>query len=175
MQTWEALSGTVLIVVVLALLWQTRKGRQVSSARQVDLAPGERFRQLRMEQLEPVIDVMLVGTILWADLSQNVDHVIAGAIGLLPGIAFGAYRARLMYVRSYPELRGVVLRRSLNEYIAVAVLIVVKLLAEDHQLLPNTGWFSLLITGLLAFVVAESVGRSVVITRWYHRDTARAA
>lgn len=175
MQTWEALSGVVLIVVVGALLWQTRKGRKVSAARKVDLAPGERFRPLRMEQLEPVIDVFLVGTILWADLTRNVDHVVAGAIGLLPGIAFGIYRAKLMYVRSYPELQGVVLRRSTNEYIAVAVLIVVKYLAEDHQLLPNTGWFSLVITGLLAFVVAESIGRSVVITRWYRRDTARAA
>lgn len=175
MQTWEALSGAVLIVVVVALLWQTRKGRKVSTARKVELAQGERFRQLRMEQLEPVIDVFLVGTILWADLTRNVDHVIAGAIGLVPGIAFGLYRAKLMYVRSVPELQGVVLRRSLNEYIAVAVLLIVKYLAEDHGVLPNTGWFSLLVTALLAFVVAESIGRSVVITRWYGRDTARAA
>lgn len=120
-----------------------------NDSKDVALAPGQRLRPL----------------------ARNLDHLIAGLVGILPGFAIGAYRTRILYVRAEPRFKSVVLTRSAAEYLALAFLLVVKIVAEYSQ--AELGAFSLIIAALLALIVVESITRSALTAVKYRREARR--
>jgi hypothetical protein len=51
-----------------------------------------------------VIEIVLVGVLLWDDLSKDYQHWIAAAVGLVPGVIFGIHRARV--IRPRPRIQS---------------------------------------------------------------------
>ena len=91
----------ILGLFIIVALFAQRRQREAKS--QLTLATGERVRWLGLEWAEPFLEVAIIGIILWDDLMAGPSHWIVGAIGVVAGIAFGIYRARIMYVRAVPQ------------------------------------------------------------------------
>lgn len=89
----------------------------------------------------------------------------------MAGYAFGVYRARTTFVASVRDHRGVILRYSIESFVALGVLVVVKLVAEQN-LLPDGEVFHAIIAALLGFLVVESCARVLALVRYYRRDEA---
>jgi hypothetical protein len=73
-----------------------------------------------------------------------------------------------------PAHKGVILRYSVESFVALGLLIVIKLVAEQ-DLLPEGDIFRFVIAGLLAFLLVESCARVIMLVRYYRRDAAAAA
>jgi hypothetical protein len=72
-----------------------------------------------------------------------------------------------------PAHKGVILRYSVESFVALGLLIVIKLVAEQ-DLLPDTWVFRLIIAGLLGFLLMESCTRVITLVRFYRRDASAA-
>ena len=154
---------------------ESRRGAQaIKSDPSIQLQRNERFRTLTMQVLEPVFAVVVVGSLLLTDLERSPTHAIIAVVGAVAGYAFGAYRARTTYVASVPALKGVILRNSAESFVALGLLIVIKVVAEQ-DLLPEGGIFRVIIAGLLGFLLVESCARVLTLVRYYHRDEAAAS
>jgi hypothetical protein len=165
----DALVTVALLWVVVVGLWLAkRKGKAAEES--VDLAPGEDLRPLAFVALEPWIEIVLVGVLLWDDLAKDYQHWIAAAVGLVPGVIFGIHRARVMYVRAVPEFHAVVLVRDLVGDAAIVVLIVIRVVAETG--FRTSAGFNLALTLLLSLAISESLVRAALMVRRYRADTA---
>lgn len=153
----------ILVVLLIVLIRLRRQGVRDSAF--VELSSKQRLRPIKMEMIDPLVELLVVGILLYGDLTRNLAHVAAALVGVVPGIAFGIYRARLLYVRAEPKYKAVVLTRSGAEYIALALLVIVKIVAETVTV--ELGPVSMIITGLLALILAESFTRSIVTYRRY--------
>ena len=89
----------------------------------VQLKGNERFRTLRMQMLEPLVAIVVVGSLLLTDLERNPMHAIVAVVGAVAGYAFGAYRARSTYVAAVPQHKGVILRYSVESFVALGLLV----------------------------------------------------
>jgi len=166
----------ILFLVVLALMAREyRRGRDaVKSDPSIQLKGNERFRTLKSQVLDPVFALVVVGSILLTDLENAPEHAIAAVVGAAAGYAFGAYRARSTYVASVPAHNGVILRYSVESFVALGLLVVIKLVAE-RDLLPEGDIFRAIIAALLAFLLVESIARVISLVRHYRRDEAATA
>ena len=159
----------VLLAVVLVLdIGYLRTSRRI--ARAMNLPQGQWLRMVNSLPFDPAIELLAIGVLLATDLLQNWEHVVAGTAGALVGLVVGHYRFRIQYVRAVPEHRAIVFVRSTAEYVALSILVLVKLTAEQHRI-PVVGPLTLLVTLLLALVVFESIGRAWFSYRRYVRDT----
>lgn len=167
--TWILVLCMVPLLVVMTVIdiRSSRYGRRV-----LHLPKGQYVRRLVMEVLDPVVEVLFIGVVLWQDLAHDGFHWLAGAVGVVAGYFLARYRAKIMYVRAVPEYKAIVSRRSVAEYLVLVLLIVVKFLSESTSL--HSYWFSLLITAGLLLVVSESALRVTFIFRRYRRETAEA-
>jgi hypothetical protein len=171
----ENASLIILLVLLILIARESRAGKQaVQSDPNVQLQPKERFRTLKMQLLEPWVAVVVVGSLLLTDLGREPVHGLAAIVGGVAGYAFGAYRARSTYVTAVPAHRGVVLRYSLESFVALGLLVVIKVVAE-RDLLPEGDVFRVVLAGLLAFLLVESAARVFTIVRYYRRDKAAGA
>ncbi|WP_062390071.1 hypothetical protein [Demequina iriomotensis] len=168
--------STILVLLIAALLVrELRAGNAIAASEpSVDLQPGERFRTLRMQMLEPVLALVVVGAILLSDLERTPTHALVAAVGAAAGCAFGWYRARSTYVASHPAHRGVVLRYSVESFVALALLVAIKIVAEQ-DLLPDGGAFRAIVAALLGFILVESLARVVTLVLYFRRAEASAA
>lgn len=158
----------VLLIVLLVFdIKFLRDSRHL--ARQLELPKGQWLRFVKTLSFDPLIEILVVGVILFADLIQNWEHVAVGVLGAAVGVAAGHYRFRIQFVRAIPEHKAIVFVRSRAEYVALTILIVVRMAAEQHQI-PVVGWLTLIVTFLLAVVVFESIGRAWFAYRTYVRD-----
>ena len=166
---------TILLLVLLALIVrESQRGtRAIKSDPSVQLQSNERFRTLTMQMLEPVFALVVVGSLLVTDLERSPTHAIVAVVGGVAGYVFGAYRARSTYVASVPTHKGVILRYSVESFVALGLLIVIKVVAEQ-DLLPEGDIFRFVIAGLLAFLLVESCARVIMLVRHYRRDAATA-
>lgn len=73
-----------------------------------------------------------------------------------------------------PAHKGVILRYSMESFVALGLLIVIKLVAE-RNLLPDGDIFRAVLAGLLGFLLVESCARVLTLVRYYHRDQAAVA
>ncbi len=170
----ETYSTILVLVIVVLLVRELRAGNQIAqSDPSVRLESGQRFRTLRMQALEPVLALVIIGSILVSDLERAPVHAIVAAVGGVAGYLFGWYRARSTYVASYPAQRGIVLRYSIESFVALGLLVVIKVVAEQ-DLLPDGEVFRSIVAALLGFIVVESVARVVTLVRFYRRDTVTA-
>ena len=114
-------TSSVLILVLLVLIArESREGtRAIKSDPSVQLKSNERFRTLRMQMLEPLVAVVVVGSLLLTDLERSPLHAIVAVVGAVAGYAFGAYRARSTYVAAVPQHKGVILRYSVESFVAL--------------------------------------------------------
>ena len=127
---------------------------------------------LAMVLLEPVFELRMVGMVLAEDVIRDTSHMFIGLIGAVVGTAIGVYRWRIVYVRAVPECTSVVLERSTMEFVALVGLFTVKIVTDFTE--AEIGGLSLLITGVLALAVAESIVRSGLIWVKYRKDAAAA-
>ena len=159
---------TLLALFVLILVIVILRKQGLKRSKNIALQKGQRLRPIQMEIIEPLVELLVIGALLWTDMTTNSLHLWAASIGLIPGVLIGLYRAKIMYVRAEPKQGGVVLTRSTAEYIALALLLVVKVIAEYSG--NTSGIINVIITGLLALVVIESITRAAVITIRYYKD-----
>lgn len=167
---------SILLLVLLALIVrESRRGTQaIKSDPSVHLQSNERFRTLTMQMLEPLFALVVVGSLLLTDLERSPTHAAVAVVGGIAGYAFGVYRARSTYVASVPAHKGVILRYSVETFVALGLLIVIKVVAEQ-DLLPDGGIFRVIIAGLLAFLLVESCARVITLISSYRREEAAPA
>jgi hypothetical protein len=170
--TWLLLAylSPLIIVMTVIDIRGSLYGRRV-----LHLPKGNFVRRLVLEALDPVMELLFIGAVLWRDLSSDPLHMLAGGAGIVGGYFLARYRARIMYVRALPEYQAIIVRRSFAEYIVVVFLITVKLLSENTTL--ENYAVSLFITAGLMLLLSESALRISMVYRRYRRETvdARAA
>jgi hypothetical protein len=170
--TWLLLAYLSPLIVVMTIIdiRGSLYGRRV-----LHLPKGNFVRRLVLEVLDPVIELLFIGAVLWRDLSSDPWHMLAGGVGIVGGYFLARYRARIMYVRALPEYQAIIVRRSFAEYIVVVFLITVKMLSENTTL--ENYAVSLFITAGLMLLLSESALRITLVYRRYRRETvdARAA
>jgi hypothetical protein len=171
----KGVEGLVTLVLVLTILTMTSRARRTTAG--MDLPRGQRLRPVGLLLLEPVLYVVLVGALLWDELTESASHVVAALVGVAVGVAFGIYRARIMYVRADPARRGVILTRSTAEYVALAVLCLLELGRSDLERRTDRldSPLSLLVTALVALALAEAVARIAATVLRYRREVGTAA
>jgi hypothetical protein len=171
----ENYSSILLLVLLVLIVRESRAGSQaVKGDPSVVLKPNERFRTLRMQMLEPLVAILVVGSLIITDLEREPVHGIAALVGGVAGFVFGAYRARSTYVAAVPRHKGVILRYSVEAFVALGLLIVIKLVAE-RDLLPDGDVFRIVLAALLGFLLVESVARVYSLVRFYRRDESVVA
>jgi hypothetical protein len=170
--TWLLLAylSPLIVVMIIIDVRGSLYGRRV-----LRLPKGNFVRRLVLEVLDPVMELLFIGAVLWRDLSSDPWHMLAGGVGIVGGYFLARYRARIMYVRALPEYQAIIVRRSFAEYIVVVFLITVKLLSENTTL--ENYAVSLFITAGLMLLLSESALRISMVYRRYRRETvdARAA
>jgi hypothetical protein len=170
--TWLLLAYLSPLIVVMTIIdiRGSLYGRRV-----LHLPKGNFVRRLVLEVLDPVMELLFIGAVLWRDLTSDPWHMVAGGAGIVGGYFLARYRARIMYVRPLPEYQAIIVRRSFAEYIVVVFLITVKLLSENTTL--ENYAVSLFITAGLMLLLSESALRISIVYRRYRRETvdARAA
>lgn len=170
--TWLLLAYLSPLIIVMTIIdirgWLY--GRRV-----LRLPKGNFVRRLVLEALDPVMELLFIGVVLWRELSSDPWHMVAGGAGIVGGYFLARYRARIMYVRALPEYQAIIVRRSFAEYIVVIFLITVKLLSENTAI--ENYAVSLFITAGLMLLLSESALRISMVYRRYRRETvdARAA
>jgi hypothetical protein len=170
--TWLLLAylSPLIVFMIIIDVRGSLYGRRV-----LRLPKGSFVRRLVLEVLDPVMELLFIGAVLWRDLSSDPWHMLAGGAGIVGGYFLARYRARIMYVRALPEYQAIIVRRSFAEYIVVVFLITVKLLSENTTL--ENYAVSLFITAGLMLLLSESALRISMVYRRYRRETvdARAA
>jgi hypothetical protein len=170
--TWLLLAYLSPLIVVMTIIdiRGSLYGRRV-----LRLPKGNFVRRLVLEVLDPVMELLFIGAVLWRDLTSDPWHMLAGGAGIVGGYFLARYRARIMYVRALPEYQAIIVRRSFAEYIVVVFLITVKMLSENTTL--ENYAVSLFITAGLMLLLSESALRISMVYRRYRRETvdARAA
>jgi len=171
----ERITSLILVVVLVLIVREFRVGKRVvENNPNVTLKPRERFRTLRLQMLEPVVAIVVVGSLLVTDLEREPVHALVALGGGVAGFAFGAYRARTTYVASVPAHKGLILLLSFEAVVALAVLLVIKVVAEQN-LLPDGDIFRVVLAGLLGFLLVESCARVYTLMGYYRRDEAALA
>lgn len=122
--------------------------------------------------LEPVFALVVVGSLLLTDLERAPAHAVAALVGAIAGYGFGVYRARATYVAAVPAHKGVILRYSVESFVALGLLIVIKVVAEQ-DLLPEGAAFGLVLAALLGFLLTKSCARVLTLVRFYRREEVR--
>jgi hypothetical protein len=170
--TWLLLAYLSPLIVVMTIIdiRGSLYGRRI-----LRLPKGNFVRRLVLEALDPVMELLFIGVVLWRDLTSDPWHMVAGGAGIVGGYFLARYRARIMYVRALPEYQAIIVRRSFAEYIVVVFLITVKLLSENTAI--ENYAVSLFITAGLMLLLSESALRISMVYRRYRRETvdARAA
>ena len=167
-----AIALVLLLVILILDIKYIRDSKRIAKA--LDLPKGQWVRLVKSLAFDPLIELFVVGVVLVQDLVQNWEHVVVGAFGAVIGLLVGHYRFRIQYVRALAEQKAIVFVRSRAEYVALSLLVIVRIVAEQHQI-PVVGALTLLITFLLAIVVFESIGRAWFSYRQYKQETAQAA
>lgn len=156
------LSPLILVMVVFDL-----KARNYGK-KALHLPKKEYVSLLWLAILDPVFEVLFIGIVLWEDLSRDLWHWLAGAIGVVLGYFFARYRTRIMWVRPLPEKKAVVVRNSGAEYIALVFLVIVKTVSENSSF--SNYFASLLITVGLLMIVSESAFRVGILFKLYKKE-----
>jgi hypothetical protein len=152
----------ILLVVVVAVILLFRWRRRQSRAKH-NLERNQRAVYLQRQWLDPVVELIVVGGVIWNDLQHGWLPWLALIVGAVIGLPIGAIRGRFMYVRSLGKGSKVVLERNAAEIGILAALIAIKLAARAVSADPTSA-INLVAVALLGVGIASSVGRVVFIT-----------
>lgn len=169
--SWNLIAVMLAVAVILIMVRLSRIGEK--NAADMHLDGGQTLNPVALELLEPVFELLIIGMVLADDVTRDSSHMIAGMIGAVIGTVVGGYRSRIVYVRAAPEYRSVVMERNRMEYAALVGLFAVKIITDFTE--AEIGGFGLLVTGVLALAVTESMVRSGLIWVRYRKDAATAA
>jgi hypothetical protein len=161
-------AGSYFILVVLVVIAILRS-RSIRQNRDVVLNKGERLRPLVITMLDPLVSIVLIGTVLWSLMGRSDGHVVAAIIGAAAGIPIGMARAKVMYVRAVKESQSVIFRRSAMEYGLLGLLLILRI-AESSITHLHNGFVTYLLTAGIALAVAESIARAGAIVVKYRHD-----
>jgi len=161
----------LIMLVILAMVIVLRKGRH--NPVNHTLPPHQRARPISLEWFDPLLEFLIAAAVLWPELSRYPSHVIAVIVGAVVGIPIGIARSRTMYVRAIPDIRYVVMRRSVLEFVLLGVLIVIKL-GTDVFSIDNNSILAWAVTAGIGVVVGESITRSIAMTLRFRRDVKAA-
>lgn len=162
---------STLIVVVIFVFYARQMRQQRALAREMNLPRGQRMRTVAQQWLDPVIIVLIAGVLLYQDLTAGSAHIVAAAIGLVIGMAFGWMRGRLEYVRYVPEHNAMILRITVVEVVMILVLVLIKVVLSMLGSEPN-GVLMLVISAAIFLDVGDSIGKSAHLTRRFRQDQA---
>lgn len=168
--SWNLIAVLLAIAVILLMVRLRRIGEKNATTMHLD--EGQTLNPVAMELLEPVFELLIIGMVLADDVIRDTGHMFAGLTGAVLGAIIGAYRSHIVYVRAIPEYRSVVMERNSMEYVALAGLFAIKIITDFTE--AEIGGFGLLVTGVLALAVAESIVRSGLIWVKYRKDAAAA-
>jgi len=160
-------------VIIIALIAFRRSRRQKSRAKH-NLARRERVVYIWQQWLDPIVELLVVGGVVWVDLEHGLLPWVAFLLGMVIGLPLGAIRGRFMFVRSLGEghKHKIVLERNPAEIGVLLGLIVIKLVARAVSSSPTSA-INLISVGLLGIGIASSLGRVAYITiRHYHIQIA---
>jgi hypothetical protein len=158
----------LIIVMIIFDLKARNYGKKV-----LHLPKKEYVSLLWLAVFDPIFEVLFIGIVLWDDLSRDIWHWVAGAIGVVFGYVFARYRTRIMWVRPLREKKAVILRNSGAEYLALIFLIVVKTVSENSTY--SNYFVSLLITVGLLTIVSESAFRIGLLFKRYNKELPSVA
>jgi hypothetical protein len=158
------------IVLVFLVVIGIMRSRSLRANRDFVLQKGERLRPVMITLLDPVISIVLIGSVLWSLMTRSDGHFVAALVGAAGGVPIGMARARVQYVRAVGSAKSVVFRRSVMEYGLLALLLVLRI-AESSFSNLHKGFASYVLTALIALAVAEPIARSAAIGIRYHRET----
>ena len=158
----------LIIVMIIFDLKARNYGKKV-----LHLPKKEYVSLLWLAVFDPIFEVLFIGVVLWDDLSRDIWHWVAGAIGVVFGYVFARYRTRIMWVRPLREKKAVILRNSGAEYLALIFLIVVKTVSENSTY--SNYFVSLLITVGLLTIVSESAFRIGILFKRYNKELPSVA
>jgi hypothetical protein len=167
-------TDTDYLVLVFLVVIAVMRSRSLRANRGFVLQKGERLRPIMITLLDPVISIVLIGSVLWSLMTRSDLHFLAALIGAAGGVPIGVARARVQYVRAVGTAKSVVFRRSPMEYGLLSLLLVLRL-AESSIANLHKGFASYVLAALIALAIAESIARSVAIGVRYHRETTLAA
>lgn len=160
--------GIGLLAVVVVIIVAVRWGRRRSRAKH-QLARNQRAVYLQRQWLDPVVELIIVGGVIWSDLQHGWLPWLALVVGVVIGLPLGAARGRFMYVRSLGQGSKVVLERNAAEIGIFVALIAIKLAARAISSNPTSA-LNLIALALLGIGVASSVGRVVYITVRHYQN-----
>ena len=161
------LSPLIVVMIVFDLRARTF-GKNI-----LHLPKREYVSLLWLAVFDPVFEVLFIGIVLWDDLSRDIAHWIAGAIGVFLGFLVARYRTKIMWVRALPDKKAVVVRNSKSEYLVLVFLVVVKIASENTSL--SNYWLSVLITVGLLMIVSESAIRVTYLFVRYNKEKVQLA
>ncbi len=166
--TLQIVDWVILAVLIIIIFALARRGRTVR--KEITPPQGQRVRPIALELLEPILEFVIIGVVLWRDLTTDIWHIIVGLIAIVPGIALGYFRAREYYVRALPEYKAVIVRYSSVGIVLLVIIIALRIFAESTERMQIPYWVTLIVTGLLIIILAESFARVGIMYRWYRRD-----
>lgn len=165
----SAVSLLLLAVLLVLDIRYIRQSKRLATT--LGLPQGQWLRPAKTLVFDPAIELLAIGLLLADDLVQNWEHLAVGIVGAVVGFAVGRYRYRIQYVRAIPEHKAIVFVRSRAEYVALAILMLVSIASQQHEI-PVVGPLTLLVTLGLATVVFEAIGRAWFSYRRYRQDLA---
>lgn len=175
----QALTGTeqvinaigYLVVIVIFIFYGRQVRTQRAIARSMGLPKSQRMRTVAQQWLDPIMIILIAGVLLYQDLIGGTSHVVAGAIGLVVGLAFGWARGRLEYVRYVPEHNSMILKITAIEVLMIVALVFIKVLLDSAGAEPN-GILMLVISAAIFLDIGDSIGKSAHLTTRFRRDQA---
>ena len=146
-QQQNPLISLAIIGAASYMIVMVRRGRQMPEAQ--GLPKGERLRPIVITWLDPVISILVIGSVFWDLVSRDLSHVLAALVGAAVAVPIGLARAHTQYVRAVPNVRAVVFRRSGLEYGLLGLLLAMRF-AESAIEQSHATALTLLLTGLIS-------------------------
>ncbi len=163
-----AATGVLLILCVVIVI-MVRRGRATGAT--AGLVKGERARPIGITMLDPLLSVIVIGSVAAHLVTLGATHVIVAIVGGIAGVAIGVARAKVMYVRRIPGSNNIVLRRSAIEYGLLLLLVVLRTVegSIEHS---SASWASLVLTSLVYLALVEAIVRAGIIVYRFLRDAS---
>jgi hypothetical protein len=152
----------ILIVIVGGAVIFLNQTRRQTFKKQHDLKRNQRGVNIAQQWLDPILELTVVGGVIWSDLQHGWLPWVSLLLGLAVGIPVGIVRGRFMYVRSVTKTK-IVVERNAAEISILAILIVIKFVARSISAKPTSA-INLIAIALLGIGLASSVGRVAYIT-----------
>lgn len=167
--TSSAAIHEVIVIVIIAGIFILRRRRVGTVRKKNNLEKNQRTSYLARQWLDPVIELVIVGGVIWGDLQHGWLPWLVLLVGLAIGFPIGFIRGKYMYIGSIKGTGKVILERNMAEIGILVALIIVKTIAEHLHAKP-TSPLILIVVGALGLSLASSVGRVVYITIRHHKS-----